>query len=449
MKQDLDRVDTTLRRAYADLAAIVTADEAGPATERARPAAASRTTRLMRSRRLSPVAIAAAVVVIAAAATLVPRALDSGSRLAAGSGAGPPMAYLAAVATRQDSVIPVNLASGIALPAISLGIKGSVTGVAMTSDRKTLYVATVRGLIAPVNLVTGTAGSPIVVGGVAQGMAMTPDGRTAYLLEPPYGVAVVNLSAGRKTGFIKISQTAAFALTPDGSTLYVVNRNGSRVTPVDTATGRLQRPIALPAGTWPPYIAVSPNGRTVYVSSGKSADNGTTTTSVLTPINTSTNSAGKPIRLGNFFVAAPITTSPDGQTAYVSDDGTVVPVSLATETVGSPLKLPVSPMPYQVAVSPGGGEIYAADGSVGRVYRVAASGHAPAVTVRLGAAGQWGAGPAVFGPDGTTVYVLSWNEQQTRRTVYYGLLTPVNAATGRAGKSIRLRSVPAAIEFGS
>ena len=72
---------------------------------------------------------------------------------------------------------------------------------------------------------------------------MTPGGRTAYVLEPPYGVAVVNLAAAKLARFIKIPEASAFALTPDGATLYVANRYGSTVTPVDTATGNLQRPI--------------------------------------------------------------------------------------------------------------------------------------------------------------------------------------------------------------
>jgi sugar lactone lactonase YvrE len=85
----------------------------------------------------------------------------------------------------------------------------------------------------------------------------------------------------------------------------------------------------------------------------------------------------------------------------------------------------------------------------GQVDRIDAVGGVPLTPVRLDAAGQWIPGSVVFGNARKTLYVLSWNERQTRRTVYLGLLTPVDAATGKAGKSIRLRGVPAYLAFGS
>jgi DNA-binding beta-propeller fold protein YncE len=443
--QDRDLVDRALRRAYADLAATIGPEEAlcDLPSAAGRPAGTARPAR-MQSSRLAPVAVAAAVVLIAATAAVIPRALESGSRPPPVPAAAPGMAY---VATEQDTVIPVNLRTGVALAAIRLGTKGSIAGLVMTPDRKTLYVATVRGQVTPVDLGTGQAGRPIWIGGIPQAMVMTPDGRTAYVLEPPYGVAVVNLAAGKPARFIKIPEASAFALMPDGATLYVANRYGSRVTPVDTATGLLRRPIAIRAGSWPPYMAVSPDGRTVYVTGTQTVPGSAAPESILTPISTSTESAGEPIRLGRVLVAAPVTISPNGRTAYLSGDGTIVPVSMATGTVGKALKLQ-SPFPYQIAVSPDNKVVYAANGQVGQLYRINVAGRGPVTTVRLGAAGQWAAGPAVFGNGGKTVYVLSWAEQQTPRTVYLGLLTPVDEATGKAGKSVLLRGVPGYIAFG-
>jgi DNA-binding beta-propeller fold protein YncE len=443
--QDCDLIDRALRRAYADLAATIAPDEADasmPASAgwQAEPSPLPR----VRGRRLVPVTIAVAVVLIAAIAAVIPHALESGSRRAPVAAAGPPMAY---VATEQDTVIPVSLRTGIASAAITLGVQGSIAGVVMAPDRKTLYIATVRGQVAQVDLTTGRAGRPIIAGGISQAMVMTPDGRTAYLLEPPYGVAVVNLAADEPGGFIKVAEASAFALTPDGATLYVVNADGSRVTPVDTETGDLQRPIATHVRSWLAQVAISPDGRTVYVAGTQTALASHARQSILTPISTSTDSAGTPIRLGRILVAAPITISPDGKTAYVTGDGVVVPVSLPAGTVGRRLNLPGSPFPYLVAVSPDSKVIYAVNGQAPKLYRIDAARRDSVTPISLGPAGQWSPGSVVFGNSGKSLYVLSWAEDQTPRTVYLGLLTPVDEATGKVGRPVLLRGVPAYVAF--
>ena len=104
------------------------------------------------------------------------------------------------------------------------------------------------------------------------------------------------------------------------------------------------------------------------------------------------------------------------------------PSACAPMSYGKALKLPLSPFPYQIAVSPDSKVVYASNGQVGQLYRIDVASRPSVTAVRLGAAGQWAAGPAVFGTGGQTLYVLSWTEQQTPRTVYVGLLTPVDDA---------------------
>ena len=61
------------------------------------------------------------------------------------------------------------------------------------------------------------------------------------------------------------------------------------VTPINTATNTPGKPITVGAQPW--QIAITPNGKTVYVASA------TMHTGMVTPINTATNTAGKPIIL--------------------------------------------------------------------------------------------------------------------------------------------------------
>jgi YVTN family beta-propeller protein len=71
----------------------------------------------------------------------------------------------------------------------------------------------------------------------------------------------------------------------------------------------------------------------------------------VTPINTATNTPGTPIASGSGPIAVAIT--PDGRTAYVTNDisaGTVTPINTATNTPGA--TIPVGSNPFTVAVTP-------------------------------------------------------------------------------------------------
>ena len=59
----------------------------------------------------------------------------------------------------------------------------------------------------------------------------------------------------------------------------------------------------------------------------------------MTPIATATNTPGRPIKVGNWAFAIAIT--PDGKTAYVTSmfSDTVTPIRIATNTPGRPIKV--------------------------------------------------------------------------------------------------------------
>jgi YVTN family beta-propeller protein len=91
----------------------------------------------------------------------------------------------------------------------------------------------------------------------------------------------------RELGMIMRSP-AAVAVTPDGRTVYVANEGSGTVTPIDTATRRPGR--AIKVGAAPVALAITPNGRMIYVVSEGS--------STVTPIATPTNRPGNPITVG-------------------------------------------------------------------------------------------------------------------------------------------------------
>ena len=78
------------------------------------------------------------------------------------------------------------------------------------------------------------------------------------------------------------------------------------MTPIRTATNKALKPIGVGTGSSnsaPSDIAITPNGKTAYVTSDL----------FVTPINTTTNKPGKLIKVPGGAIAI----TPDGKTAYI------------------------------------------------------------------------------------------------------------------------------------
>jgi DNA-binding beta-propeller fold protein YncE len=135
------------------------------------------------------------------------------------------------------------------------------------------------------------------------------------------------------------SPPGQIAITPNGKTAYVVitaivGAGSIGVVPIQTATNTAGKPI--PVGFFPFRIAITPDGKTAYA----------TSFSGLTPINTATNTPGKPIK----GLGGPIAITPDGTTVYAgSSDHTVTPVSTATNTPGKAIT--VGSYPVAIAIT--------------------------------------------------------------------------------------------------
>ena len=134
----------------------------------------------------------------------------------------------------------------------------------------------------PIDTATNTPGEPIEVGVRPRAIAITPDGKTAY---------VVNQSRPQPPPWHSYeAEKRGLPQPPPDSR--------GTVTPIDTATNTPGEPID--AGNEPFAIAVTPDGKTVYVvntweNTGRPA-NGPGT---VTPIATATNTPGPPIQVGS------------------------------------------------------------------------------------------------------------------------------------------------------
>jgi YVTN family beta-propeller protein len=244
------------------------------------------------------------------------------------------------------TVTPITIATNTAGKPISVarnppGFDPGWIYIAITPDGSTAYVANPSsGTVIPITTATNTAGKPIKVGYVAGPIAITPDGKTAYVADLRSGAVIPITTATNTAGKpIKVGYVAGpIAITPDGKTAYVGSRPSGTVIPITTATNTAGKPISV-GGAGP--IAITPDGKTAYVTKLGSA--------TVIPITTATNTAGKPIstastltRSGSgFYLGQEIAITPDGKTAYVDNIGAgmVIPITTATNTAGKPIKV--------------------------------------------------------------------------------------------------------------
>jgi len=220
-----------------------------------------------------------------------------------------------------------------------------------------------------VNAATGAVTQKIPVGyadGIGPGLdeiTPAPGGRVLYALSSGYGYvryngSLVSINAAdlQITGHVSLPDGAtSFVLSPNGATAYVVV--GTRIEVVDLSTMTVTASVSVGAagpGSLLPAEAISPDGSTLYVSDFDGSD--------LTVIDTATNAvtATVPAQADEADVAL----SPDGSTAYVLGQNTTVspptPVvtAIATATDIVTATIPVNGNALRLAVSPDGHAVY-------------------------------------------------------------------------------------------
>jgi YVTN family beta-propeller protein len=235
----------------------------------------------------------------------------------------------------------------------------------------------------------------------------------------PGTVTPVNLVTRQAGPAITVgADPRAIAITPDGKTAYVTDSGSGTVTSVNTVTRRAGPAITV--GADPQAIAITPDGKTAYVT-----DSGSGT---VTPISTATNLAGPPITVGADPRALAIT--PDGRTLYVLnwEGGSVTPVATATNQPGRPVRTGSFP----VAIAIARGFAYVANYGSDTVTPIATGSGRAGRPIPVGQAPD----AVAITPDGRTAYVVNGDNDT---------VTPIATGTGRPGRPIGVGNSPASV----
>lgn len=233
---------------------------------------------------------------------------------------------------------------------------------------------------------TGTAGSTVYVASLPR-----PPARTGW-------VTPIRAATGEPGPRIKVGPwTDMMAVTPDGKTIYVVDQVSDEVIPISTATRAAGRPIKV--AHLPFAIVITPDSRTAFVLSEKSQ---------LTPISTATGRAGKPIAIRPVPAQTGLSATPaithDGKTIFVSPaslSNALVPVDIATRRAEKPIMLGVRPQ--DIVIAPDGKTTYLVNPVPGTVTPMATA------TGKLGRPIRVGSGPVSLAitADGKTAYAVN------------------------------------------
>jgi YVTN family beta-propeller protein len=182
------------------------------------------------------------------------------------------------------------------------------------------------------------------------------------------------------------------AVTPDGSQVYVTNVLDDTVSVIATASNTVTATINV--GLAPFGMAMTTDGSTVYV-----ANSGDGTVSA---ISTANNMVANTYNVG--VDPTGIAVTPDGSKVYVanSGNGSGNTVSVIVQgVVGSPIT--VGTAPQGLAVTPDGGKVYVANNQSNNVSVIDTAHDTAAVPFAVGTNPE---GVAVS-PDGSTVYVTN------------------------------------------
>jgi YVTN family beta-propeller protein len=196
----------------------------------------------------------------------------------------------------------------------------------------------------------------------------------------------------------------ALAISPDGKTLYVTSEYRGIVRAVSTATGRAGPPISTGYGSEPVAMAVSPDGRTLYVASLLGYD--------ITVINTVTWRREAGISLSGTPDALAI--SPTGAWLYVADlsdespfgssGNSVLVVNTATRHVRAVIK--VGRRPVALALTKNGETLYVASNADNTVTPIDTATRSAGAPIPVGSEPD----ALAITPDGHYLYVANFGD---------------------------------------
>jgi DNA-binding beta-propeller fold protein YncE len=260
---------------------------------------------------------------------------------------------------------------------------------------------------------TGSLSGPVpgVSGG---GPAMSPDGTTAYLTGEQGIVNVVDVATLTVTPKQTGDYLSGCLISPDGEELYLLLYAGTAVAAIPEES--LAPSMLLRAGNLSSWLAISPDGGTLY----------SATQTGLEALSTSTGQVTANMLPGTNLGA--VAVSPDGFTIYAIDStNSLAILNASTGALETSIPLPVGIGGYGLAVTPKGDRVYAM--SSGPAVAI------DATTQRIVAIVSGTGGSALaMSPSGSAVYISNSGSLDSQHPA--PLINVVSTATNKVTGTI-------------
>jgi len=212
------------------------------------------------------------------------------------------------------------------------------------------------------------------------------------------------------------------AVSPDGKNVYVTNANYGRrgtVSVIDTVMNKVTATVDVGDKYCPCGIAVTPDGKKLYVASRD--------INAVSVIDTATNTITATVPAGKWPMG--VAASPDGKNVYVTNrySNTVSVIDTATNTVIASVK--TEPGPCGITVNRDGTKIYVANCESNTISVIDTSSNTVTATIPVE---EWPMGVAVT-PDGTKIYVANGRSNN---------VSVIDTATKTVIAAVRVRENP-------
>ena len=219
---------------------------------------------------------------------------------------------------------------------------------ALSADGKRLYISNEDvGTATILDAATGKIISFVVVGQEPEGVAISPDDKSFYVTCETAGkVFVFDAATGKPQGMIQVEpRPRSAAFSRDGTVAFIPSESVGKLNVIDAVHHTLLKTISLPPGSRPMCVAVGPDGRDVYVSTGRGGN--------ICVVDTQSLQVVATIRVGQRPWG--IALSPDGKYLFSANgpSNDVSVVDLATRKEIARVKAGGSP--WGVVVVPQGG----------------------------------------------------------------------------------------------
>jgi YVTN family beta-propeller protein len=253
--------------------------------------------------------------------------------------AAEPSGFLVCVSNeRSDDVTLINGSTQQVLATIPVGKRPR--GIHASPDGKTLFVA--------------VSGSPISgPRHQAPGAPVLDDDEKAKPDHSLDGIAVIDLATKKFVRKIPAgSDPEQFAVSPDGTHLYIANEDAGLISILNTATGKIEHEI--PVAEEPEGVIFSPDGKSVYATCETSGE--------VFVFDTAANKS-----IARFTVGGRprnVAFTPDGTRAFIPSESTGILHIIDTKQQKpiDQIQLPTNSRPMCVVMSKDGKQLYASTG---------------------------------------------------------------------------------------